>query len=145
MLRLLRDSFRGRLKPPLGGFVYRFTLFLPILSEGKVVFSDAQRELLADLFYGCCDGFTETVAEGHPPWYGCWIPPGAPRPLVDQHTLVVVYTPQISAAKDFFAQLRWILEQPQVAGQQVVLIEHVTAWLVESSPLKASNGGARPR
>src|SRR5438874_538474 len=41
----------------------------------------------------------------------------------------------IEEAKDFFRQLRWILEQKQVASQEVVLIEHTTAWLVEASPL----------
>jgi hypothetical protein len=48
---------------------------------------------------------------------------------------MVVYTPQIDEAKDFFGQLRWILEQKQVANQEVVLIEHTTAWLVERTPL----------
>jgi hypothetical protein len=54
---------------------------------------------------------------------------------VDCHTLMVLYTPQFEEAKDFFRQLRWILEQKQVANQDVVLIEHTTAWLVERSPL----------
>jgi hypothetical protein len=48
---------------------------------------------------------------------------------------MVVYTPQTDEAKEFFRQLRWILEQPQVANQEVVLIEHTTVWLVESTPL----------
>jgi hypothetical protein len=117
MLQTLKASFLGRLAPPLGGFVYRFTIFLPILSEGKEVFSVRQRGLLAQLFHACCAGYTETSAEGHPPWYGSWAPPGTTRPIVDSHTLMVLYTPQIEAAKDFFRQLRWILEQKQVANQ----------------------------
>jgi hypothetical protein len=48
---------------------------------------------------------------------------------------MVLYTPQTEEAKDFFRQLRWILEQEQVAKQDVILIEHTTAWLVEHSPL----------
>jgi hypothetical protein len=40
-----------------------------------------------------------------------------------------------SASRRSEAKLRWILEQKQVANQEVVLIEHTTAWLVESSPL----------
>ena len=51
--------------------------------------------------------------------------------------MMVLYTPQIEEAKDFFRQLRWILEQRHVANQEVVLIEHTTAWLVEPSPLPA--------
>jgi hypothetical protein len=136
MLHELKASFRGRLAPPLGGFVYRFTIFLPLLSEGKEVFSRQQRYLLSDLFHDCMKGFTETSAEGHPPWYGSWAPPGAARPVIDRHTLMVVYTPQTDEAKDFFGQLRWILEQKQVANQEVVLIEHITAWLVEPSQLR---------
>jgi len=86
-------------------------------------------------------GFTETSAEGHPPVYGSWLPLGATRPVVDGHTLMILYTPQIEEAKAFFRQLRWILEQKQVANQDVVLIEHITAWLVERSPLPDSSQG----
>ncbi len=60
--------------------------------------------------------------------------PGATLPVIDRHTLMVVYTPQTDEAKSFFRQLRWVLEQKQVANQEVVLIEHTAAWLVESSP-----------
>jgi hypothetical protein len=134
MLQPLKDTCRGRLAPPLSGFVYRFTIFLPLLSEGKEVFSRAHQELLAELFHTCCAGFTQSSAEGNPPWYGSWAPPGAMQPIVDRHTLLVVYTPQIEEAKDFFRQLRWILEQKQVANQDVVLIEHTTAYLVEPVP-----------
>src|SRR5437016_356924 len=102
MFRALKTAFRGRLVPPLGGFVYRFTIFLPLLSEGKEVFTREQRYLLADLFHDCFDGFTETSAEGHPPWYGSWSPPGGARPVIDRHTLIVLYAPQTEEAKDFF-------------------------------------------
>jgi hypothetical protein len=80
-------------------------------------------------------GFTEAAAEGNPPFYGSWLPSGVDRPIVDRHTLMILYTPQIEEAKDFFRQLRWILEQKHVANQEVVLIEHTTAWLVESLAL----------
>jgi hypothetical protein len=135
MLQTLQASFERRLAPPLGGFAYRFTIFLPLLSEGHEVFSRRQRRLLADLFHACVGGYTEASSEGNPPFYGSWLPPGAVRPIVDRHTLMVLYTPQIEEAKDFFRQLRWILEQKHVANQDVVLIEHTTAWLVEPSPL----------
>lgn len=135
MLNVLRATFEGRLAPPLGGFVYRFTIFLPMLSDGKEVFSRQQRYPLGDLFHDCMKGYTEASSEGNPPWYGSWAPPDGLQPVIDRHTLMVVYTPQTDAAKDFFQQLRWILEQKQVANQDVVLIEHTTAWLVEPSPL----------
>ena len=135
MLQKLHDAFAGRLVPPLSGYVYRFTIFLPILSEGREVFSGLQRQLLKELFHACFGGYTEAAAEGHPPVYGSWLPPGATKPVVDRHSLMAVYTPQIEEAKDFFLHLRWILEQKHVADQEVVLIEHSTVWLVEPSPL----------
>lgn len=134
MLDALRAIFRDRLAPPLGGFVYRFTIFLPMLSEGAEVFTRHHRYLLGDLFHACMNGYSEASSEGNPPWYGSWAPPGSTRPVIDRHTLMVVYSPQIDEAKDFFRQLRWILEQKQVANQDVILIEHTTAWLVEASP-----------
>lgn len=139
MLQKLNAAYEGRLAPPLSGFVYRFTIFLPLLSEGREVFSVPQQRLLAQLFHACFGGYTEASAEGHPPFYGSWLPQGAAQPIVDRHTLIYLYAPQIEEAKDFFRQLRWILEQKQVANQQVVLIEHTTVWLVEPAPL-AGNG-----
>jgi hypothetical protein len=141
LLQTLQALYRRRLAPPLGGFVYRFTLFLPLLSEGREILSIQQRRLLANLFHGCMGGFTEMSAEGHPPVYGSWLPPGAEHPVVDRHTVMIVYTSQIEEAKDFFRQLRWILEQKHVADQDVVLIEHTTAWLVERSPLPGHEPG----
>lgn len=132
-LNQLAASFTGLLVPPLAGYVYRFTIYLPILSRGKEVFSSVQRAHLATLFHNCLKGFSETASEGTPPWYGSWSPPGASRPIVDRHTLIVLYTPQIEEAKDFFRRLRWILEQDKDANQDVVLIEHITAWLVDAA------------
>ena len=135
MLQKLRDAFERRLFPPLSGYVYRFAIFLPLLSEGREVFSVSQRRRLVELFHACFGGYTETAAEGHPPIYGSWLPPGATQPVVDRHIVMALYAPQIEEAKDFFRQLRWILEQKHVANQEVVLIEHTSVWLVEPSPL----------
>jgi hypothetical protein len=139
MLQTLQSSYQRRLAPPSGGFVYRFTIFLPLLPEGWEVFSRSQLLLLRNLFHACRGGYTVASFEGHPPFYGSWLPPGATQASVDQHTMLVVYTPQTEEAKDFFRQLRWILEQKQVANQDVILIEHTTAWLVERSPLAGTN------
>jgi hypothetical protein len=134
MLDDLKAEFKDALRPPLGGYVYRFTIYLPLLSEGKPVFSVRQHTLLTGLFHACFGGYSETSTEGQPPWYGSWLPAGAKRPIIDRHTLIVLYSPQTDGAKYFFSRLRWILEQKEVANQEVVLIEHVTAWLVESAP-----------
>ena len=133
MLNQLSTEYKGRLVPPLGGYVYRFTIYLPILSEGKEVFSRPQRFHLDRLFHACFAGYSESSSEGHPPWFGSWSPPGAARPIIDRHILIVLYSPQIEEAKDFFRRLRWILEQKEAANQDVVLIEHLTAWLVEAT------------
>ncbi len=50
--------------------------------------------------------------------------------MVDRHMQFVIYTPQTAAAKKFFSYLRAILQRPEVANQQVVLIEHSSVWLV---------------
>lgn len=131
MVDSLREDFRNKLVPPLGGFVYRFTIYLPLLSEGKPVFTDHHRQALTRLFLSCMQGFSESASENTPPWHGSWAPPGSHRPVIDRHTLIVAYTPQIEDAKDFFRRLRWILECKHVANQDVVLIEHTTAWIVD--------------
>jgi hypothetical protein len=135
LLDQLAARFHNRLVPPLSGYIYRFTIYLPLLCEGKEVFSTRQCFLLARLFHKCFAGFSETASEGNPPWYGSWAPPGASRPIVDRHTLIVLYAPQTEEAKDFFRHLRWILERKETANQDVVLIEHMAAWLVEATPL----------
>ena len=42
VVALLRQRYRGRLAPPLEGLAYRFTIWLPILAQGKPVFSEEQ-------------------------------------------------------------------------------------------------------
>src|SRR5437667_11982167 len=59
MLNELQGEFKGLSCPPLGGYVYRFTIYLPLLSEGREVFSSHQRALLHRLFHACFAGYTE--------------------------------------------------------------------------------------
>jgi len=107
------------------------------LSKGKEVFSSEKRALLGKLFHECFAGYSESAGEGHPPWFGSWLPPGASRPVIDRHTLIVLYSPQIEEAKDFFRRLRWLLQQKEAGDQDVILIEHTTAWLVEAVAMPA--------
>jgi hypothetical protein len=134
-LALLRQRFRGRLAPPLEGLAYRFTIWLPILAQGRAVFSQEQRVLLHGLFHDCFGGFSQTSVEGFPPWSGSWLPTGADEPIVDHHILLVVYTLQDSEALTCLRQLKWILQQEQVAAQEVVLIEQVPVHLIEALEL----------
>jgi hypothetical protein len=108
---------------------------LPLLAEGNPVFTEQQRDVLAGLFHARLEGYSATTLEGSPPWYGSWLPPGAQRPVIDRHQLFLVYTPQVEEAKTFFRHLKSILELKEVAGQEVVLVEHVAVWLMEGGLL----------
>jgi hypothetical protein len=55
--------------------------------------------------------------------------------VIDGHQLFVIYTPQVEEAKTFFHHLKSILELKEVAGQDVVLIEHTAVWLMEGGLL----------
>jgi hypothetical protein len=132
---LLRDRFRGRLAPPLEGLAYRFTIWLPILAQGKPVFSEEQRFLLGGLLEDCFGGYSQTSVEGFPPWSGSWLLEGAEKPIVDHHIQLVVYALQDAEALTCMRQLKWILQQEQVAGQEVVLIEQVPVHLIEAVEL----------
>ena len=134
-IALLRGRFGGRLKPPLDGLAYRFTIWLPVQSRGMPVFTGAQQKQLFHLFHACCGGCSHSRFEGFPPWSGSWLPEGAAVPIVDHHILVVVYALQDAEAVGFMRQLKWLLQQEHVAAQQVVLIEQVPVQFVESVEL----------
>jgi len=114
---------------------YRFTILLPIQAKGKTVFTQEQRFHLHDLFHDCFGGFSQSSAEGFPPWSGSWLPPGAAEPIVDEHILLIVYSLQDREASTCLRQLKWILQQEQVAAQEVVLIEQVPVHLIEAEEL----------
>jgi hypothetical protein len=135
LLTILKAEPAGDLRPKLHGFAYRFTLYLPLLSEGNPVFTGEQRDLLADLFHARFEGYSATTLEGSPPWYGSWLLPRAQRPVIDRHQLFIVYTPQVEEAKTFFRHLKSILELKEVAAQEIVLVEHVAVWLMEGGLL----------
>jgi hypothetical protein len=132
---LLRQRYGGRLVPPLEGLAYRFTIWLPILARGKPVFSQKQQFLLHNLFHECFGGFSQTSVEGFPPWSGSWLPAGADEPIVDHHILPVAYALQDVEALTCMRQLKWILQQEQVAAQEVVLIELMPVHLIEAVEL----------
>ena len=134
-IALLRHRYGGRLAPPLEGLAYRFTVWLPILAHGKPVFSQDQRILLHGLFHDCFGGYSQSSVEGFPPWSGSWLPAGTDQPIVDHHILLVVYALQDAEALTCFRQLKWILQQKQVAAQQVILIEQVPVHLIEAAEL----------
>lgn len=135
-IALLTHRFGRRLKPPLAGLAYRFTIWLPVQSMGRPVFTGEQQLRLFKLFHVCCGGCSHTRLEGFPPWSGSWLPDDADEPIVDHHILVVVYALQEAQAVQLMQQLKWLLQQEQVAAQQIVLIEQVPVSFVEAAELQ---------
>jgi len=105
------------------------------LARGKPVFSKDQRFLLNGLLLDCFGGCSQSSVEGFPPWSGSWLPDGTDQPIVDHHIQLVVYALQDSEALSCLRQLKWALQQEQVAAQQVVLVEQVPVQLMEAEEL----------
>jgi len=85
----------------------------------------------------CFGGFSQSRVEGFPPWSGSWLPEGADEPIVDHHIQLIVYALQDAQALTCFRQLKWVLQQEDVAAQQVVLIEQVPVHLIEAAQLSS--------
>ena len=132
---VLRQRFGGRLAPPLEGFAYRFTIWLPVQAKGRPVFLREDRNILCDLLNQCFGGFSQSHIEVAPPWSGSWLPAGADEPIVDFHIQMIVYALQDAQAVVCMRQLKWLLQQDHVAAQQVVLIEQVPVQFVEAAEL----------
>lgn len=128
----LKQRFGGRLVPRLEGLAYRFTIWLPVQSGGKPVFTRQQQAITYDLLLTCCDGCSQTTLEGFPPWTGSWLPEIGEQPISDQHILLIVYTLQDADAATCLRHLKWLLQQHHIAAQQVVLFEQVPVNLLES-------------
>jgi hypothetical protein len=123
------------LAPPLEGLAYRFTIWLPIQAGGQPVFTSEQQSHVTDLLMDCFGGFSQSNMEGFPLWSGYWLPVGAEAPIVDHHLLLIVYSLQNSEALNCMRQLKWVLQQDEVAAQEVVLIEQVPVHLIEAKEL----------
>jgi hypothetical protein len=132
---LLRERYAARLKPPLEGLAYRFSIWLPVQARGKPVFTARHRIILQDLFHDCFGGDTQSAIETTPPWAGSWLPEGSDEPIVDHHIQLIIYSLQDADALTCVRQLKWLLQQDQIAAQQVVLIERVPVHLVEAAEL----------
>ena len=131
-LAVLHRSFGGRLAPPLGGRAYRFTIWLPVQSHGKPVFTEEHQFHLFRLFHECFGGFSQTSLEGFPPWAGSWLPDATSEAVIDHHMLLVIYALQDAESVRCMRQLKWILQQRHIADQEVVLIEQVPVHLIDA-------------
>jgi hypothetical protein len=70
LLDRLKSQPGEDLRPALDGHAYRFTLYLPVLSQGKPVFTGEHIDLLTDVFHRRFEGFSANTVEGGPPWQG---------------------------------------------------------------------------
>ena len=132
---LLKARYGGRLKPPLEGLAYRFTIWLPVQSRGEEVFTERQQAQLLELFNSCFGGCSQSTLEGFPPWSGSWLPQGSDEPIIDHHILLIAYALQDAEAVSCIRQLKWLLQQEHIAAQEVVLIEQVPVQFVEAAEL----------
>lgn len=131
----LRERFGGRLKPPLEGRAYRFTIWLPVQARGLPVFTEPQRFILRGILNHCFGGFSQTTLEGYPPWLGSWAPDDAEEPIIDFHIQMVAYALQDAESVACIGRLKWLLQQEHIAAQQVVLIEQFPVQFVEAMEL----------
>ncbi|HTU16455.1 MAG TPA: hypothetical protein VMG10_00205 [Gemmataceae bacterium] len=118
------------------------SLYLPLLAEGKPIFTSEQCDVLGDLFHTRFAGFSATSVEGSPPWYGFWLPPGTVKPVIDRHMLFVNYTPQVEEAKTFFRYLKSILELKEVPKPHTATSDEQTT-LLPGHPLGRSGSTDR--
>ena len=63
------------------------------------------------------------------------MPEGSEEPIVDHHILLIVYTLQDAESVACMRHLKWLLQQENVAAQEVVLIEQVPVQFVEAAEL----------
>jgi hypothetical protein len=94
-----------------------------------------QRYVLRGILDHCFGGFSQTTLEGFPPWIGSWLPDEADDPIIDFHIQMVIYALQDAESVACIRQLKWLLQQKQVAAQQVVLIEQVPVQFAGAAEL----------
>ena len=110
----------------LRGFVYRFTLVIPILLEGERVFSDENRTRLRDLLTEDFGGCTYTNDINHPLFEGTYQMDG--EVVVNQNAMYVVYALQSEDSIDYFRTLQSNLETH--TGEEKILVEMLALTLL---------------
>ena len=92
----------------LSGFVYKFTLVIPVMLEGKRVFSEGDRILLRDLLTEDFSGCTYTKDVNHPLFEGTYQMDD--EVVVNQNAMYIVYALQNEDSIDYFRTLQRNLE-----------------------------------
>ncbi|MBI1926176.1 hypothetical protein HYR99_18235 [Candidatus Poribacteria bacterium] len=110
----------------LRGFVYRFTLVIPIMLEGKQVFSEGDRILLRNLLTEDFGGCTYTNDINHPLFEGTYQMDN--EVVVNQNAIYMVYALQNEDSIDYFRTLQRNLEIH--AGEEKILVEMMALTLL---------------
>jgi hypothetical protein len=110
----------------LKGFVYKFTLVLPIMFEGKQVFSEEDRILLRDLLTADFGGCTYTNDINHPLFEGTYQMDN--EVALNQNAMYIVYALQSEDSIDYFRTLQKNLEN--YTGEEKILIEMMALTLL---------------
>ena len=110
----------------LCGFVYRFTLVIPVMFEGKRVFSEVDRTLLRNLLTEEFGGCTYTKDINHPLFEGTYQMEN--EVVINQNAMYIVYALQNDSSIDYFQTLQKNLETH--TGEEKILVEMMALTLL---------------
>ena len=110
----------------LSGFVYRFTLVIPVMLQGKLVFSEVDRMHLRNLLTEDFGGCTYTNDVNHPLFEGTYQMEN--EVVVNQNAMYVVYALQNDSSIDYFRSLQKNLETH--TREEKILVEMMALTLL---------------
>ena len=110
----------------LSGFVYRFTLVIPVMLEGERVFSEADRTLLRKLLTEDFGGCTYTKDVNHPLFEGTYQMEN--EVVINQNAMYIVYALQNDDSITYFRTLQKNLET--YTGEEKILVEMMALTLL---------------
>lgn len=116
-----------RLPPSLSGYAYKFTLTIPLLFEGREVFSGLDKVKLLGLLTEDFGGCTCTEDIVHPLFAGTWIDEQG-NIVKNNNAMYVIYATQTDKSKEYFKTLQLNLQKS--SGEEKILIEMIPVTLL---------------
>lgn len=123
----------------LSGYAYKFSLLLPVIEKGKIIFSSEDEEELRTLFEKDFGGYTCTQGVTHPLVMGGYIDEKGLR-VLNEHTRFEIYTKQSDVTIRYFQELEKNLIKysenvitkrvKDYEGEEKILIELITVRLL---------------
>jgi hypothetical protein len=106
--------------PGLSGYALRFTVILPVLWQGRLVFAEEQqwglRRLLTYDFGGC----TYSYGLAHPLFQGTYLNSEG-NVVVNENAIYTVYASQTLRSQEYFRELQRRLQE--CSGEEKILVE----------------------